>query len=248
MKKNAMICSLTDTILAIIFVFTIFLPLIGSLLDWDLVDDLGEKRLLADCPAFLKDPVRTIPDKFEAFYKDRFGFRNGLIKGHNWIRYRLCKGSSLGKVLFGKDDWLFLTKAGIINDFLGQNPLTENELELWKEVLEQRQQWLQKWGIRYLFIIAPNKTTIYPEMLPDHIQSSRGRSRMDQLMEYLRDHSTVEFLDLREPHWRAKSTGLLYHQTDTHWTDRGGFVAYLEISKSVAQWFPDIQHLRIDNF
>ena len=248
MKKNAMICSFTDTILAIIFVFTIFLPLIGSLLGWDLIDDLGEKRLLAVCPTFLKDPVRTIPDKFEVFYKDRFGFRNGLIQGHNWIRYKLCKGSSLGKVLFGKDDWSFLTKAGIITDFLGQNPLTEHELEFWKEVLEQRQQWLQKRGIRYLFIIAPNKATIYPEMLPDHIQRNRGRSRMDQLMEYLSDHSTVEFIDLREPLWRAKPTGLLYHQKDSHWTDRGAFLVYQEICRKLSEWFPDTQPLRADNF
>lgn len=237
-----------DTILAIIFVFTIFLPLIGSLLGWDLTDDLGEKRLLAECPAFLKDPVRTIPDKFDAFYKDRFGFRNKLIQGHNWIRYRLCKGSSLGKVLFGKDDWLFLTKAGIITDFLGQNPLTEHELELWKEVLEQRQQWLLKRGIRYLFIIAPNKATIYPEMLPDHIQRNRGRSRMDQLMDYLRDHSTVEFIDLREQLWRAKPTGLLYHQKDSHWTDRGAFLVYQEICKNLYKWFPHLQPLRPEEF
>ena len=227
---------------------TICLPLVGSVLGWDITKNLGEKRLLAECPVFGQDPIKAIPEKFEAFYSDHFGFRNGLIKGHNWIRYRFFKGSSMGKVLFGKDNWLFLTKDGIIPDFLGQNPLTQQELEVWKDVLEQRQRWLQKRGTHFLFVIAPNKATIYPEMLPDHICRNRGRSRMDQLLEHLKNHSSVDVVDLREPLLQAKHTGLLYHPKDTHWTDRGAFIAYQEICRKLIEWFPDIRPLCADDF
>ena len=248
MRKKTMIYCFMNASLAAVFVIAICLPLVGSILGWDITEDLGEKRLLVECPAFGKDPVKAIPGKFEAFYIDHFGFRNGLIQGHNWIRYKLFKGSSLGKVLFGKDDWLFLTKAGIIPDFLGQNPLTEQELDIWKNALEQHQQWLQKRGIRYLFVIAPNKAMIYPEMLPDHINRNRSRSRMDQLIKYLENHSTVDIIDLREPLRQAKHTGLLYHPKDSHWTDRGAFIVYQEICRKLSEWFPDIQPLHVDNF
>ena len=234
--------------MVVVFMAAICLPLLGSVLGWDITEDLGEKRLPAESPIFGRDPLKVIPEKFEAFYIDHFGFRNGLIQGHNWIRYRLFKGSSLGKVLFGKDDWLFLTKAGIIPDFLGQNPLTEQELDIWKDVLEQRQQWLEKRGSRYLFVIAPNKAMIYPEMLPDHIRGNRGQSRMDQLMEHLKNHSTVDVVDLREPLRQAKHTGLLYHPKDSHWTDRGTFIVYQEICRKLSEWFPGIQPLRAEDF
>ncbi|MBN2313744.1 MAG: hypothetical protein JXM79_07420 [Sedimentisphaerales bacterium] len=248
MIKNKIVHRFTDKVLVIAFICAIGLPLIGSFLRWDLTTDLGEKRLLAELPAIGQDSIKTLPEKYETFYKDHFGFRNGLIQGHNWIRYRLFKGSSLGKVLFGKEDWLYLTKAGIIPDFLGQNPFTEQELDLWESVLEQRQKWLQERGIRYLFIIAPNKATIYPEFLPDHIQKSRGRSRMDQLIERFKNHPTIKLIDLRPPLLQAKPTGLLYHMKDSHWTDRGAFIAYQEICKTLTEWFPELRPLQAEDF
>jgi alginate O-acetyltransferase complex protein AlgJ len=237
-----------NTALATLFMALICLPLVGGVLGWDLTEDLGEKRLPVRSPVLGRDPLEAIPGKFEAFYADRFGFRNGLIQGHNWIKYSLFKGSSLGKVLFGKDDWLFLTKSGIVTDFLGRHSLSTRELDTWKSVLEQRQQWLQERGIRYLFVIVPNKATVYPEMLPDHISRSRGRSRMDQLVDYLETHSSLDILDLREPLQQAKPSGLLYYSQDSHWTDRGAFIGYREICKKLKDWFPDIQPLRREDF
>ncbi|MHC4241129.1 MAG: alginate O-acetyltransferase AlgX-related protein [Planctomycetota bacterium] len=240
--------NITNDMLILAFIIWIYIPIFGSVLGWDFSNTLGEKRTLAQCPVLGIDPIKTIPDKFESFYEDHFGFRNGLIRSHNWIRYKLFKGASYGKVFFGKGDWLFLAKSGTIADYLGQGPLTSDELDIWKNKLEQRQRWLSGKGIRYLFVIAPNKLTIYPEMLPDHVGKFKGQTRMDQLIYYLNQNSTIKLLDLRDALQEAKKTALVYHVTDTHWTDRGGFVTYLEISKHLAQWFPDIQHLMIDNF
>lgn len=238
---------MNDTLI-FVFIIWICIPIFGSVFGWDISDTIGEKRRLARCPVLGIDPIKTIPDKFESFYQDHFGFRNGLIRSHNWIRYKLFKGASYGKVFFGKGNWLFLAKSGTIADYLGQEPLTPDELDIWKNKLEQRQRWLSGKGIRYLFVIAPNKLTIYPEMLPDHVGKFKGQTRMDQLVTYLNQNSTIDLLDLRDALHEAKKTALVYHVTDTHWTDRGGFVAYLEIFKLLAQWFPDIQYLKINNF
>ncbi len=238
---------MNDTLI-LVFIIWICIPIFGSVLGWDISNNLNEKRTLAQCPVLGRDPIITIPDKFESFYEDHFGFRNGLIRSHNWIRYKFFKGASYGKVFFGKGDWLFLAKSGTITDYLGQDPLTPDELNIWKNKLEQRQRWLSEKGIQYLFVIAPNKLTIYPEMLPDHVGKFKGQTRMDQLVAYLSQNSTINLLDLRDVLHEAKKTALVYHVTDTHWTDHGGFVAYLEILKSLTQWFPDIQHLTTDNF
>jgi alginate O-acetyltransferase complex protein AlgJ len=247
-EKSPFTGSRMDALLALVFSVLVCLPLVGGMMGWDLTHDLGEKRALAQCPVLGRDPLSTIPEKFETFYQDHFGFRKGLIRGHNWIRYKLCKGSSFGKVLFGKGDWLFLTKSGILPDFLGQDPMTAAELDAWRDALEQRQRWLGERGIRYLFVVAPNKATIYPEMLPDHIQRGRGRSRMDQLVDHLRDHSSVQFIDLRLALLRAKTAGLIYHPKDSHWTDRGAFIAYEQICKRLGEWFADIQPPSCDGF
>jgi hypothetical protein len=229
-------------------VSVLYLPLFGSIFGWDFSNNLEEKRVLTRCPVPGTDPIKSIPEKFEAFYKDHFGFRNGLIQGHNWLKYRLCKGASYGKVLFGKEDWLFLTKSQIITNFLGQIPLTSEELASWKNTLEYRQQFLAEQGIRYLFVIVPNKITIYPEMLPDHIRRFKGRTRMDQLVDYLRDNCDVEFLDLREVLSKAKEGGLIYYPQDSHWTDRGAFIGYYEICHYLSKWFADFKTYSLKDF
>ena len=237
-----------DSTLILAFVVSLCLPLLGSVFGWGVSERLGEKRTLARLPVLGTDPIKTVPDKFESFYTDHFGFRNGLIRSHNWLRYKFFKGATHGKVLFGKENWLFLAKAGTIADYLGQSPLTPDELSTWKERLERRREWLAQQGIRYLVVIAPNKLTIYPEMLPDHVGKFKGQTRMDQLAMYLSQNSTVELLDVRQAMREAKKTATVYHPTDTHWTDRGGYVTYIEICKRLAQWFPDIRPWPTEDF
>ncbi len=237
-----------DGFLILIFVGSVCLPLIGFLEGWGNSGDLGEKRVLSKCPVLGADPLETIPEKFDAFYKDHFGFRNNLIRGHNWIRYKLFKGETYGDVLIGKEGWLFLTKARIISDYLGQNPLTPKELATWKETLERRQEWLAERGIRYLFVVAPNKAMIYSEMLPEHIYRNKRKTHMDQLVDYLSETSKVEFLDLRDALCNAKATGLVYHPRDSHWSERGAFVVYREICNRLVELFPDIYPWSIEDF
>ena len=240
--------AITDGTLILIFLASLFLPFLGSFFGWGASNTLGEKRTLARLPVLGTDPIKTVPAKFESFYMDHFGFRNGLIRSHNWLRYKFFKGATYGKILFGKDNWLFLAKAGTIVDYLGQSPLSSDDLAAWKDKLTHRKEWLAKQGIRYLVIIAPNKLTIYPEKLPDHVSKFKGQTRMDQLMAYMSRNSSVEILDLRDVLREAKKTGLVYHPTDTHWTDRGGFVAYREVAKRLVQYYPDMEPLKEEDF
>ena len=109
MTKESKISTFADIILILMFSGFICLIPGGSIWQSSNPSALGENRKLATCPSFKTDSIETIPAKFETFYNDPFGFRKELIKSHNWIRYKLLKGSSTGNVLTGKDNWLFLT-------------------------------------------------------------------------------------------------------------------------------------------
>ena len=248
MMKQSRTINFFDLILEVIFVCFIFLPLFGYIFELDVSGDLGEKRAKARFPSFKQDTLRTIPEKFDAFYEDHFGFRSSLIQGHNWLKYKFLKSGSVGKVLLGRDGWLFLTKAESISDYLGLLTFSPQQLAALKDALEQRRDWLAERGIRYVFFIAPNKTSIYPEMLPSHIRTRAGRTQMDQLVEYLRANSDVDFIDLRDKLCSAKIEGLIYHPRDSHWTDRGAFIVYQNVIGYVSRWFPEIKPMNISDF
>jgi hypothetical protein len=167
-----------------------------------------------------------------------FPFRDRLIELHAHLKLRLFGVSSASTVTLGNDGWLFYAGEKIIADFQRVRPFTEAELEEWTQLLSSRKHWLAERGIPFLFYIAPNPQTLYPEHMPAHMWRAANPSRMDQLIEHLRTHSDVDVLDLRPALLAAKQSTTVVYKTDSHWNQRGGFIAYQEIGAWMKHHFP----------
>ena len=224
------------------FLYMIYAPLIMTDFSTQTVWSSTEKRRLAERPALDLKPgtLATFPSRFEAYFNDHFGYRNLFIRRYNRIMKKYFAKSPVPNVLIGKNNWLFFTFSNLIDDFVGADPFTQEELETWRSNLEHKRNWLAKHGIRYLFVVAPNKQTIYPEYLPDYLQKDRGQSRLQQLLAYLKMHSDISILDLSAALNEEKKRHRIYYLTDTHWNDRGAYAAYRAIMDRVGQWFPEI--------
>jgi alginate O-acetyltransferase complex protein AlgJ len=218
-------------VLAIVFIAALFVPAVGAWNGWDPSGESQENRRLATRPSVPRNfkDATLYSDRWLNFYRDHFGFRNTLIRGVALTRFHGLGEDTDGRVLVGRDGWLFLRPDGDENfiAFRGLNPFTEDDLDAWQHVLQQRSAWLAARGIPLLVVIAPNKETIYPEYLPWEIYPIQPPSRLDQLVERLqRTHSPVHFLDLRPALMAAKPSGRLYFKTDTHWNALGAYVGY----------------------
>ena len=136
---------------------------------------------------------------------------------------------------------------------MGQIPFTEHELLQWKMALEQRRYWLQAQGSEFVFVLAPTKAFVYPEYLPKRIQQVRGRTRYEQLSQYLQHYADIHFVDLLPPLLAAKaekSYPLLFYKTDFHWNFYGAYIAYKAIADHLARFYPDaaIKAPALDDF
>ena len=85
------------------------------------------------------------------------------------------------------------------------DPFAAKDLDAWTRVLEERRDWLAARGIAYLFVVAPNANTIYPEYMPDRIRKASFRSRLDQLIDHLKANGFFNLVDLRPALRKAKS-------------------------------------------
>ncbi len=237
---------LMNCLVSLFFVIFLVLPLLAWSFSWSLGVELVEKRELAAAPIFSWENREKIPKEIDAYFKDHFGFREILVHADKFIRHILL-GASSDIVLIGKEDWLFYSNNRLIDDYLGQAPFSDKELLSWKTILEHRQTKLEQKGIKFLFVVIPDKNNIYPEMLPDYLTRRRGKNRLDQFVDYLKQSgSKLNFLDLRTDLIAAKSHGLLYYPHDTHWNGLGYYYGYQAIIKQLNNWFPDIQPLRLD--
>lgn len=201
---------------------------------------LHEKRKITPEPVPEWKTLLQYPREYTPYYNDHFVLRNHFIYLQNFLEVKWFGVSPIPKVLVGRDGWLFIAREKSDRDcteyFRAVKPFTSAELEHWKNILEQRRKWLADRGIHYLFVIAPNKNTIYPEYMPRHIRKTGNRSRMDQLLEYLENHSKVPVLDLRPALRAAKKEYPVYARTDTHWSEYGAYIVHREIIEHISQY------------
>ncbi len=235
----------------VLFFLAIWMPLIGSFLKWNTSTDetiaVSESRVAARLPSFRWNwqYFDEFPRQFESYYNDFFGFREDLISWNNRIIVTIFGRPPSSLVILGKYPWLFYGGEEVYY----RSPLFKpEELEKLKNVLVQRRDWLAAQGIQYIFLVAPNKQSIYPEYLPDSIRYLPARSRLDQLMDYLKQNSDLEIVDLRDEFRKAKASHQIYEKTDTHWNQIGAFYAYRAIMKRVARKFPSVKPLELSDF
>lgn len=231
------------------FVLFLFVPLFIYAISPVKEISLSEKRKLTRFPEIdlQSFSLTNFTRKLEAYWNDHFGLRDDLITFNTKLQQRLFSKSSVEKVIQGKEGWLFLNLDSIVSDFLGMNPPTEETLQTWTTTLEKREEWLAKHGIHYLVLPVPNKMNIYPEYLPARYTFFRqgdNKTNLDHLLDYSRKHSSFTgIIELSPVFFEKKKKRQLYYRGDSHWNERGAYLAYLEIIQKMKRWYPELSAL-----
>jgi hypothetical protein len=210
-----------------LFLIAIWLPLVLGAFSRSTQSET-EFRTFAPFPdvAWSVKRMKAFPREFEAYFNDHFGLRDLLLALHNSVKIDLGVSPS-PKVVLGKDQWLFYAGEGELDDHLGRIELTPKQLEQWRDYVVTVRDWLRARGVGYIFVVPPDKTSVYPEHLPTRYRNLEAYpTRLDQMETYLETHSDLNILDLRPVLMAAKGGLPLYHRTGTHWNDYGGYVGY----------------------
>lgn len=194
--------------------------------------------------------LRTFPGELAAWYADAFGFRPELLHARHLLRWSGFDLSPTDRMVRGREGWIFYAGEQSLEATRGAIPLRPDELAEWRALLEERRAAALALGARYLFVVAPDKQSVYPDLLPDAYRPV-GPSRLDQLVEALRG-SPVEWLDLRpalvaeraeHPDGRP-----LYNRLGTHWSARGVLVAYRALAERLAALVPGLEPIAAERF
>lgn len=216
-----------DTLTIGLFLAVMILPLLVMITTPARKNSKVERRSLIHEVNFDHQALPQSVDTFDNYVKDQIGFRENIIYWNNFIKIKYLHYSPVKSVIIGSDGWLYYKDE--IPDHRHETQFTDRELRLMCQTLEARQYWLSAQGITYLFLIAPNKSTIYPEYVPSAYTRINPDSALDQLTDYLQNNCPVPFIDLRAKLLEEKQRQQVYFAQDTHWNFVGAYVTYKAI-------------------
>ena len=231
----------SDWLLIFLFAALLGLPTADYFFGIDHSPVPGENRLPAPVPQFTNRTIAGAQQYVaasETYFNDHFGYRKRLVRWFQQWKLRLYHDQSGTKVVVGRDHWLYIGEQQMVDHYLGLAKFTPAELQTWQKLLEKRRDWLRQRGIQYLLVIPPDKQSVYPEFLPTWLTDAVPKNRetkLDQFLNFMHAHSTVEILDLRPVLVAAKKTMPVYLQNDTHWNLYGGFITAQEVLKTLAR-------------
>ncbi|KEQ27716.1 DHHW family protein [Paenibacillus tyrfis] len=152
---------------------------------------------------------------FEKYISDQFMARDF------WIGIKSDTDRAMGKkesngVYLGKDGYL-------IQKF---TPSADGDLEVKVNAIHSLAKAAP--GLRMFVMLVPTAVSVLADKLPDYAPAGEELAYLDQMRRSL--NRDIRFVDVY-PALRAQREQSVYYKTDHHWTTRGAFYAYQELSK-----------------
>lgn len=171
--------------------------------------------------------------KGDAQLEENLAFRDELVTLNALWKSCLFGVSSDDGVIDGKNGWLYYSDTR--NDYLGIDLLCGRELYNIARSLALMQEYAQEKGMKFLYVPVPNKNTVYGQNMPYYFNCRvENTGNLEHLFPYL-DRENVSYVNLIELFLEQES--VLYHRTDSHWTNQGAAYASEWIQSALGNHF-----------
>ena len=186
-----------------------------------------ENRVLAKLPKLVTDEGlnRSFASQIDSYTEDHFGLRDWLVSAFNRLDVAVLKDFNGTNAVIGKENHIFYGET--VNDYLGIELMTDEDIEAAADYLLDLQNELKEQGTAFAFMTAPNKATIYPELMPDYLKPVSGERNIDRLKAAL-ERRGVGHVDAKSVLLEAKNERSVYYEHDSHWNNFGAMLVYNE--------------------
>ena len=190
-----------------------------------------ENRRLAVLPAMTPEAVGD-PAFFAGIDRavsDWFPFKVNAVRWLARLDWRLLGGTTNPDVTPGEGEWLFLTNE--------LRPRCDFDAQAALAKADAAAAALERAGVEFRYVIAPDKHAIYPEWLNDDLPigtpcSDVQRDAMIAGMQARPEYAIELWSDLLAA--KATTDVPLYYEQDAHWTAHGALFAMRAVVESLA--------------
>lgn len=169
--------------------------------------------------------------KISANFSRNFPLKNDYFKIYSFLKEDIFNSLATPDKVIKWKNWYFLgdNYSNNLSESKGKLLFTKEELNKIAKNLIYKNNWATRNNIRYYMAMAPNKESIYGNLLPyKEFSSNRKLKQIDSICK----QNNIRFINLGNQ-FPKNDNKPLYHRTDTHWNDYGAFFGYNEIIKEL---------------
>ena len=164
------------------------------------------------------------------YFAKKFALRREMVTAGDLIKAKVFGVSGQNGVVVGRKGYLFYRDS--FNDYLGRDELTDYEVASLSYNIRLMQDELEAQDIDFLFTVAPNKNTLYPELMPSRYRPDVSKRNMTRLKPLL-ERSKVNYLNLYELFNDIDE--VMYLKGDSHWNNTGAALVAGEIVSALGR-------------
>lgn len=164
---------------------------------------------------------QNVLDDATNYIADHFALRQEMVTANAMLQTGLLATSPAEDVIYGTDGWLYYAET--LDDYQNRATLTDEEVRQIAQTIAGMQAYCEARGAQFVFTIAPNKNSLYPEHMPARYLQSDSPGNYEKLKPLLEEYG-VHYADLFT--FLSEQDEILYLKTDSHWTNRGAALAH----------------------
>ena len=224
------------------------LPFAGMIFGWGAKST--ENRTMTGMPDLYTaaedkiDPNLNYTSELAEYYSDNFGFRQELVTANSWLNETVFGRSSNEKTTVGREGWYYLSET--LDDYTGVSAFSYRGIYRLKKTLDLMNEFSEQGNITFVFFVAPNKNSIYPEYMPWSIRASSSPSNLDRLSEAMR--GSPYYLNTKSVLQKSAEdrSRYIYLKNDSHWNNIGALAAYNALQSNLNSRIKKYDFLPID--
>lgn len=234
-----------------LFLLVLVFPFINKYFRVVEIEKSTENRALAKLPTFDIVEVESFPKLYETYFNDNFNLRNNYNNIYNFLKFKIFDVNPLPeRVVVGKDEWMFYNSL-LLPGKRSKKLYSDDDLNTIAKELNNRHEFIKNHNSKFYLGIIPAKASIYFDRLPlkyiKHVSDSIN-SRTNQFLNYMRENTEVNIIDLRHVLLSHKNNYQLYRQYDHHLNHVGGYFVAQELLKQISKDFKNIPEINIGEY
>lgn len=228
----------------LIFILMLTLPLVTMDLRKDQISEIDNQYL----PEIEGETTSELVRSVENYVNARIGFRAQSLDTYQWLNDRLFGILEHPNYIYGKEDHIFYDSNKYITDWQHLN-LDQSWADGFAAGIKGFETYAESQGKGFVYLLIPDKKTVYSEYFPEEYLIKGELSRTDQVLSAL-EREDVNFYWAKDTMLTAKEEMPVNNKKydAEHWNENGAFVVFQQLYEEIRTFYPQVTPLSAEEF